>query len=154
VTDEIATPTFESAPFSADLLENLGFVVNKVGESINRQTERVTTPYGLTIKQYGLLFLLQTEGPQSQIVLSEKAGLDRTSVMRHVDWLEKRGFVRRDVQPADRRVNHVVLTDTGAKLLSRTLTEVRKAEQTFAAVLSEQERVQLLSLLKRLLGLG
>ena len=145
------SPQSEPDAFPASFMDNLGFVVNKVGERINRQIEGVIAPHGLAIRQYGLLVLLQAEGPQAQIVLSQRVGLDRTSVMRTIDLLEARGLVRRDPDPSDRRKHSVVLTDTGAELLTRTLTEVRKAERDFAAVLSDQEQAELLSLLKRLL---
>ncbi len=140
--------------FPDSFLDNLGFVVNKVGERINHQIEDVIAPHGLAIRQYGMLLLLQAEGPQAQIVLSERVGLDRTSVMRTVDMLEARGLVRRDPHPSDRRKHSVVLTDAGANLLESTIAEVRQAERDVTEVLSEQEQAQLLGLLRRLLGLG
>jgi MarR family transcriptional regulator, lower aerobic nicotinate degradation pathway regulator len=145
------SPTPEPSGFTEGFLENLGFVINKVGEKINREIELVILPHGLTVRQYGLMLLLQTAGPQSQIVLSERVGLDRTTVMRTVDLLEERGFVRRDSHPTDRRKHSVVLTLAGDELLGQTLPEVRQAEREFAAVLSEQEQAQLMLLLKRLL---
>jgi MarR family transcriptional regulator, lower aerobic nicotinate degradation pathway regulator len=146
--------SLESSAFPDSFLENLGFVINKVGERINRQIERVTTTYGLNVRQYGLLLLLQAEGPQAQIVLSERVGLDRTTVMRTVDMLEGRGFVRRDPDATDRRKHSVALTNAGAKLLTQTLSEVRQAEAEVTRVLSLEEQKQLLLLLTRLLGLG
>ncbi len=155
MTDTPATvPHPEPDAFPASFLNNLGFVVNKVGERINRQIEGVIAPHGFTIRQYGLLVLLQAEGPQAQIVLSQRVGLDRTSVMRTVDMLEARGLLQRDPDPGDRRKHRVVLTDAGGELLSRTLPEVRQAERNVVAELSEQEQAQLLELLKRLLGLA
>lgn len=142
----------EPDAFPASFMDNLGFVVNKVGERINRQIEGVTAPHGLAVRQYGMLLLLQAEGPQAQIVLSQQVGLDRTSVMRTVDMLEARGLVRRDPDSSDRRKHSVALTDAGAELLANTLGEVRQAERAFAVALSDQEQAQLLALLKRLLG--
>jgi DNA-binding MarR family transcriptional regulator len=144
--------SLEPPPFIDGFLENLGFVINKVGEKINRQIELVTTTYGLNVRQYGLMLLLQAEGPQAQIVLSERVGLDRTTVMRTVDMLEARGFVRRDPDPTDRRKHSVALTSSGDELLTQTLPEVRQSEREVTAVLSDQEQKQLLVLLTRLLG--
>lgn len=144
----------EFSTFTPGFLDNLGFVVNKVGEKINAQIGSVMTPLGLSIRQYGLLLLLQDEGPQAQIVISQRVGLDRTSVMRTVDMLESRGLVRRDPDPTDRRKHSVALTDAGAELLSQTLTGVRQAEREVTGVLSEQEQELLLALLGRMLGGG
>ncbi len=150
-------PPLEPSPtkptrFTEGFLENLGFVVNKVGERINRHIELVILPHELTVRQYGLMLLLQAEGPQAQIVLSERVGLDRTTVMRTVDLLEARGFVRRDSYPTDRRKHSVALSSSGAKLLRQTLPKVRQAERELAAVLSQEEQAHLMVLLKRLLN--
>lgn len=150
--NKTSVPPSEGAAFADSFLENLGFVVNKVGEKINRQIELVTTTYGLNVRQYGLLLLLQAQGPQAQIMLSEKVGLDRTTVMRTVDMLEERGFVRRDPDATDRRKHSVALTSSGAKLLTQTLPEIRQTEHEVTAVLSHAEQKQLLLLLTRLLG--
>lgn len=154
MSERVADAVPEPAAFSPGFLEHLGFVVNKVAERLNRQVELVTAPHGLTFRQYGLLLLLQAEGPQAQIVLSQRVGLDRTSVMRTVDLLEDRGFVRRDEHPTDRRKHNVALTDAGSDLLRQTLAKVRQAEREVTAVLSESEQSQLMGLLHRLLASG
>ncbi|GHF64994.1 DNA-binding MarR family transcriptional regulator [Deinococcus metalli] len=142
----------ESDPtFPASFLNHLGFVINKVGERLNRQAEQVTLPHGLNVRQYGLLLLLQREGPQAQIVLSQRVGVDRTSVMRTVDLLEQRGLVRRDADPSDRRKHSVALTDAGTALLEQTLADVHRAEGEVTAALSAEEQALLLGLLTRLL---
>ena len=149
---EPAQPAVADAPaFPTAFLKHMGFVVNKVAERLNRQVETVTLPHGLTFRQYGLLLLLQTEGPQAQIVLSLRVGLDRTSVMRTVDALEARGLVRRDADPSDRRRHSVVLTDAGADLLARTLPQVRRAEAQVTSALSADEQALMMALLTRLL---
>jgi MarR family transcriptional regulator, lower aerobic nicotinate degradation pathway regulator len=151
MADRPLTSLPNASTFPATFLENIGFVVNKVAEKINHQVEQVTLPYGLNRRQYGLMLLLQNEGSQAQIVLSQRVGVDPTNVMRTVDLLEERGFVRRDPDPTDRRKHSVAITDTGAELLARTLPEIRRAESEITAVLSDQEQAQLLGLLGRLL---
>ncbi|THF68386.1 MarR family transcriptional regulator [Deinococcus sp. Arct2-2] len=126
--------------------------MNKVAEQLNRQVEGVIAPHQLTVAQYGLLLLLQTRGPQAQIVLSQQVGLDRTAVMRTVDLLESRGLVRRDADAIDRRKNSVALTDAGTELLTQTLPDVRQAEQAVTARLSSHEQGLLMALLRRLLS--
>ncbi len=144
----------EPLAFPASFLEDIGFVVNKVGERINRQIERVIQPHGLNVRQYGLLLLLQAQGAQAQIELSQQVGVDRTTVMRTVDLLEAQGLVRRDPDPADRRKHSVAITDTGLELLERTFLEIQRAKAEITAVLTDQEQVQLLKFLRRMLEFG
>lgn len=153
MSDLPAGPVPESPAFPPEFLEHLGFLVSRVAEKLNGQVERVTLPQGLTVGQYGLMLLLQIDGPQAQIVLSQKVGLDRTTVMRTVDLLESRDLVRRGRHPTDRRKHSVALTDTGTALLNRTLADVRHSEREVTDALSEQEQTQLMALLRRLLNL-
>ncbi|WP_420593770.1 MarR family winged helix-turn-helix transcriptional regulator [Deinococcus sp.] len=146
------TATLDTATFPPEFLNHLGFVMNRVAEKLNAQVAQVTLPHNLTVAQYGLLLLLQANGPQAQIELSQRVGLDRTSVMRTVDLLEKRAFVRRDPDPSDRRKHSVVLTDAGAALLDQTLPDVQQAEREVTGLLSGSEQTQLMELLRRLLG--
>lgn len=152
MTKRAKTEVLEAPTFPAEFLNHMGFAVNRVAERLNAQVAQVTAPHGLTVAQYGLLVLLQAEGPQAQIELSVRVGLDRTSVMRTVDLLEKRAFVRRDPDPKDRRKHSVVLTEAGAALLDQTLPQVRQAERDVTGLLSAQEQTQLMELLRRLLA--
>jgi MarR family transcriptional regulator, lower aerobic nicotinate degradation pathway regulator len=150
MSDPFTTPP-DASTFPESFLEDIGFVVNKVGERINRQIERVLLPHGLNVRQYGLLLLLQSQGVQAQIELSQQVGIDRTTVMRTVDFLEAQGLVRRDPDSTDRRKHAVAITEPGNELLAQTRDNVQRAKQEITAVLSDQERVQLLELLKRML---
>jgi MarR family transcriptional regulator, lower aerobic nicotinate degradation pathway regulator len=151
---ELPTTLPEASTFPASFLEDIGFVVNKVGERINRQIERLLLPHGLNVRQYGLLLLLKSEGAQAQIELSQQVGVDRTTVMRTVDLLEVQGLVRRNPDLTDRRKHSVAITDTGLELLIRTLPEVQWAKDQITTVLSEQDQAHLLKLLRRMLELG
>jgi MarR family transcriptional regulator, lower aerobic nicotinate degradation pathway regulator len=137
--------------FSPSRQKIMGFVLNKAAETFNRQMDAVTSVYGLTIKQYGILGLLQTEGPQAQIVLSEKVGLDRTSVMTTIDRLEGRGLVERQLDPNDRRKHSVTLTETGRQLLQMGSAQLRATEEKFLEVLSADEQKQLHQMLIKLI---
>jgi MarR family transcriptional regulator, lower aerobic nicotinate degradation pathway regulator len=151
---ELPTTPPDASAFPTSFLEDIGFVVNKVGERINRQIERVIQPQGLNVRQYGLLLLLQAQGAQAQIELSQQVGVDRTTVMRTVDLLEAQGLVRRDPDLTDRRKHSVNITDMGLELLVRTQPDVQRVKAEVTTVLSDQEQAQLLKLLKRMLELG
>ena len=152
MSKSLTTPTpFDLTSIPPSFLENAGFVINRVAGQLNRQIEAVIAPLDLNIAQFGLMILLELEGPQAQIMLSRRVGLDRTSIMRSVDLLEARGLVQRHPDPVDRRKHSVALTDAGTALLARTLPKVRAAERKYASVLSEREHKQLMGLLTRLL---
>ena len=132
-----------AAPAFPDIfLEHLGFMVNRTAEKLNAQVERVVLPYSLTVGQYSLL-LLQAAGPQAQIVLSQRVGLERVTVLRSMDALKHRALVRRGPQPTDRRKHRVALPEARAALLSRTLPDIGAAEREVTDVHSKQEQERL-----------
>jgi DNA-binding MarR family transcriptional regulator len=77
---------------------------------------------GLTLIQGKLLSLLQRPLPMR--ALAELLGCDASNVTGIVDRLEARGLVRRDADPADRRVKVVALTPEGEVAVRRIRAEI------------------------------
>jgi MarR family 2-MHQ and catechol resistance regulon transcriptional repressor len=67
-----------------------------------------------------------------------------------VDRLVKKGLVSRKDQPNDRRVRRVELTPKGRALITRGFGEHAAAMENVADVLSKNERLTLLRVLKKL----
>src|SRR6476620_6068744 len=66
-----------------------------------------------------------------------------------LDLLERRQWIRRLPNPADRRSVLVEITDDGRAVTDRMLPVIRTVEKTTMAVLSEQERAQLVEMLDK-----
>lgn len=113
--------------------------------------ERHTAALDISAREYAVLLLLEGGDHLWQSEIAEALGLDRTSVTYLVDGLEKRGWVARARDPADRRAHVVTLTDTGRESLDR---EVRPAAlaatNELLAPLDRDEQAQLRHLLSRL----
>jgi DNA-binding MarR family transcriptional regulator len=105
---------------------------------------------GLRSYHYRLLAGLEEGGPVSQADLARGTGVDRSDVVSVLGDLEQAGLVERAPDPANRRRNIVSLTSAGKRrlaMLDRIVTEV---QERVLAPLSEPQRKQLLSLLRRL----
>ncbi|MGW7041125.1 MarR family winged helix-turn-helix transcriptional regulator [Streptomyces avermitilis] len=101
----------------------------------------------LTASQGKTLNVLR-RGPASMSVLATTLTCDASNMTGIVDRLEKRGLVRREPSPSDRRVKNVVLTAEGA----RVIDVIRgKMHATLDGLnrLSAQERDTLYALLER-----
>ncbi|MGK5636708.1 MarR family winged helix-turn-helix transcriptional regulator [Streptomyces sp. URMC 126] len=84
---------------------------------------------GLTLQQAETLCRLERSTP-SFGELARLLGCDKTNVTGLIDRLERRGLVRRDPDPADRRVSRAALTDEGR-------ATVRRLSERFADVVAE-----------------
>ena len=99
---------------------------------------------------FRVLEALLHKGPLPVNTLGPKVWLTPGSISVAVDRLVKKGLVSRKDHPRDRRVRQVELTAKGRALIARGFQEHAAAMETVVGVLSKNERLTLLRLLKKL----
>jgi DNA-binding MarR family transcriptional regulator len=99
---------------------------------------------------FGVLATIADHPGAGQREIADALGADPSTMVRLVDTLEARGLLKRVTHAVDRRTVVPTLTTDGEALLERATPLVRASEETFAAVLSGDERAQLAELLRRL----
>ena len=124
----------------------LVFTAKALREAFEDTLERAGGSLGTWI----VLSALSDEGIVSQRVLATHAHVEGATITHHVDQLERLGLVRRQMDPADRRVRRIEPTAEGVRLHKRMLAEARKFEAKIFAGLSEDEREQLRQMLARI----
>src|SRR5437899_9631309 len=100
---------------------------------------------------FRVLEVLLHKGSLPVNTIGPKVWLTPGSISVAVDRLVKRGLVSRKDHPDDRRVRRVELTPKGRALISRGFGEHAAAMENVADVLSKNERLTLLRLLKKLI---
>ena len=98
---------------------------------------------------FRILEVLLHKGPLPVNTIGPKVWLTPGSISVAVDRLVKKGLVSRKDHPDDRRVRRVELTPKGRALISRGFGEHAVAMEDVAGVLSKNERLTLLRLLKK-----
>ena len=99
---------------------------------------------------FRVLEVLLHKGPLPVNTLGPKVWLTPGSISVAVDRLVKKGLVLRKNHPRDRRVRRVELTAKGQALIARGFREHAAAMEIAVSVLSKNERLTLLRLLKKL----
>src|SRR5881296_2689549 len=99
---------------------------------------------------FRVLEVLLHKGPLPVNTIGPKVWLTPGSISVAVDRLVKKGLVSRKDYPDDRRVRQVELTPKGRALISRGFAEHAAAMEAVIDVLSKNERLTLLRLLKKL----
>ena len=99
---------------------------------------------------FRVLEALLHKGPLPVNTLGPKVWLTPGSISVAVDRLVRKGLVSRKDHPRDRRVRQVELTAKGRALITRGFREHAAAMETVVSVLSKNERLTLLRLLKKL----
>jgi|SRR5215213_1135169 len=148
---------YEPPPLPPPLQSRLGAALAWAAENAQEMADRALKPLGLNVRQFGVMTLLrgQTKGdgePTSQQAIGERLRIDRTTMVALIDELERAGYVQRDRNPDDRRAYVITLTAAGRKAQARAEKAIDADAEHFFGRLSEPERHQLHSLLRRLNG--
>jgi DNA-binding MarR family transcriptional regulator len=128
----------------------LRLVVNRLARQM-----RTEAAGGLTPSLDSALISVEVHGPISLGQLATCEGITPPSITRMVAELERRGLVRREADPTDRRVAYLSLTPQGRRTVQRTRTRktallarrLRRLDDAELAALR-----QALPVLERLLG--
>lgn len=117
------------------------------------QMSKQTSPFGITIQQYNVLRILKGQLPNGITTSDIRSRmLDKMSdASRLVDRLEKRKLVSKKVNPDDRRLVVVKITESGVELLE----QMKLGQETANAIaknLSDEEAAQLNELLDKARG--
>lgn len=133
-------------PLTLEVVELIGTVVARYHE----EYEDAAAEHALTGAQARLLSLLSLE-PLPMRRLAQQLKCEPSNVTGIVDRLEARGLVERRPDPADRRVKLAAATPEG-RTVARGLRDSLNFAREPLAGLSEEERLVLRDLLRRMLG--
>ena len=108
---------------------------------IQKRSDVFFAPFGITDAQFNILMILKYNGglQVSQQDLSERLVVHKSNVVGLVDRMEKAGLLRREAHDSDRRLNRIVLTPKGEKLLARVEGKYFDAIDGLMSSLSEKE---------------
>ena len=105
---------------------------------------------GLSSYDYAILSLLNEESCETQGMIADALGLDRSHLVGVLDELEEQGLVQRRRDQNDRRRQLVRLTPAGKEALKRLRTIAKRVDDEFFEPLDAAERETLKELLARL----
>lgn len=105
---------------------------------------------GGSLGTWVVLSALSDEGIISQSALGSHVHLEGATITHHIDRLEQLGLVRRQLDPKDRRVRNLELTEEGERLHKNLLAAMRGFERKLLDGLGERELTGLRTTLDRI----
>jgi DNA-binding MarR family transcriptional regulator len=112
--------------------------------------EPILAAHGLSMWGYIVLSGLRSEPVRTQAALAAAIGADKTRIIAVLDELQDRGLIRREPDPADRRVRLVSITPAGRRVRDSTQRAIQRNEQRWLGQLPADDRRTLLRALDRL----
>jgi len=128
----------------------LGVLLRTADMIFNRTFRDELARHNLTFSQFQHLWNLFDDEVLSQVELSRRIGIETASSTAVIDQLEKRGLIRRERDPHDRRRINVSLSPAG-RALEKPLTDSAAAVNALARKdLSKKEIDLLFSIVERI----
>ena len=101
--------------------ELLGTTIGKLRNKLHRlmkQRYAAEANIKLTVEEFILLTMIRAKTDQILQNIAIATGKNKSVVMRMIDSLEKKGLVKRTVNPEDRRENLLSTTDMGEQVVA------------------------------------
>lgn len=132
-----------------NISDSFFFQIHRMKRTIFRHTNALMNEAGITLQleQLPLIMILQSNS-RSQRELSDITMRDKSSILRSINALEKKGLVVVKKDKGDKRKNIVSLTDEGIDLAKNIRILMNRAEDEVLAVFSVKERSEALQTIK------
>ena len=123
-------------------LENfLPYRLNRLADAVSRDFAAIyREKYGLTRPEWRLLATLGQYQTMTATEVGRHSAMHKTKVSRAVTALEKRRWLTREADEADRRVEHLKLTKTGEEAYRALVPIAREFERRLWRGISSERR--------------
>lgn len=135
-----------------DIEKSIGFLLSKAYQRAWSILREEIEQYDLTPPQFALLAFLWQQDGLTQVELSEKGQIDRSTVGGLIDRLERNGLLERCQHPQDRRAYRIFLTEQGKAMESTLSACAERSLKKLTCGLGEDELTELRRMLEILRG--
>lgn len=103
--------------------------VQRAARALARRFDEALRPFEITNGQFSLLMSLNRPEPPSMGPVASLLAMDRTTLTAALKPLERRGLLKVQSDPNDRRSRVLILTEKGRALLVRALPVWQKTHE-------------------------
>lgn len=138
----------------SDLEELVGYNLKRAYVVVQEDFREALGQDGISAGVFSVLSLTMESPNITQSKLARLLGIERSGLVAIVDDLEARGFLTRTAVPGDRRVQALVPTDAGRNAYERAVATVRAHEKRLLSSLTDNEKQDLMRLLRKIRHVG
>jgi DNA-binding MarR family transcriptional regulator len=122
--------------------------VRSAARHITQLYDRCLAPVGLRTTQYAILMRLERKGPLTMNALASDLVMDRSTLARNVQPLERDGLIAIETSASDRRAKVVRLTDAGQERLQAALAAWSQAQHRFESSFGGERSAEMRALMR------
>jgi DNA-binding MarR family transcriptional regulator len=123
------------------------FAVRSAARHVTQFYDQFLAPLGMRTTQFSILAKIKWRGPLTINELAKIMVMDRTTLGRNIQPLERDGLIRIEAVASDRRAKELHLTGTGEKRLQAALKAWIQAQTQFEAGVGAKRAAELRALL-------
>ena len=128
--------------------DSLGLAVARTARALSRALDDALVAAGGSTPTWQVLLALKSADHRTQGELADAIGIRQPTLTHHLDTLTRGGFVTREAEPGNRRVQRVTLTEGGEQLFLRLRRTAASFDGRLRAGLGEDD----VAVLRRLLA--
>ena len=121
----------------------------RTSDALENMVRKDVSCYNLNLTEFSVLELLYHKGSQTIQTIKNKILIASSSTTYVIDQLVKKGYVKRELCQADKRVTYAEITEEGKKLMGDIFPKHASRIENNFENLTEEELVQLKSLLRK-----
>jgi DNA-binding MarR family transcriptional regulator len=118
---------------------SLLYLVKRTELAVRARLEELLRPAGITALQYTALTVLERHDGISAAQLARDSFVTAQTMADMVRALERRGLIRREPNPVNRRERLILLAGPGRRLLAEYAEPARELERRMVAELTAEE---------------
>lgn len=147
---EAQRPAGDDAIRLGPLADFIGFHLRLAQEASFRAFAQRSGYPGIKPSRFAIMTLIAENPGLSQTALGRAAGRDKSTLTTALDDLTRRGLVRRDREPNDRRSYRLHLTDRGKEVLAELMERAREHDRLLDSIVGPDKKPELIRLLARI----
>jgi DNA-binding MarR family transcriptional regulator len=132
------------------LLHLLGYNLRRASVLFMTDFNELLRPWNLSPTEFTILLLVENNEDLTQAMLCRTLGVKGANMTPMVNHLEKQGFIKRIVDPADRRQPKIRITANAVALMPEWKTGLQSEERRLQGTLTKAEKAHLLALLQKI----
>ncbi|KEJ00510.1 MarR family transcriptional regulator [Clostridium botulinum A2B7 92] len=105
--------------------------------------------YGIGSGQYIFLLYLYNNNGCNQEEISTALNVDKGTTARALQKLEKEGYINKEIDKNDRRINHILVTEKGSEIKHIIMKVLNSWGKMLYIDFTEEEKKELLKLLEK-----
>jgi MarR family transcriptional regulator, lower aerobic nicotinate degradation pathway regulator len=134
---------------SFDFTQAPGYLIRRAHQTSMAIFAEELGSFEVTALQFAIMQALVDQPGADQITVAQRVALDAATSGSVILRLEDRGWLRREPSPTDKRRKLLWLTPEGEKMAIDMKKPARKVQQRLLETLDEEEKLQMLRLLKK-----